>query len=130
MQARKKSDHDESAHDVRPTVDETEVHHVLAAETDGRSWQRALPAARMVWQRAHAFVPRVAFLDPFVRDRVFVGRDGWEGDGRGFGVFGRGDVEVDERLGDPVGGRGGAAAAFRGGFGRGLGWGIWGGGGA
>ena len=37
------SDHDESAHDVRGTVDETEVHHVLAAETDGWTWQRVLP---------------------------------------------------------------------------------------
>jgi hypothetical protein len=51
-QASKKSDHDESAHDVRPTVDKTEVHHVLAArwQTDSRSWQRALPTAGMVWE--------------------------------------------------------------------------------
>ena len=117
--SKKESDHDEPAHDVRAAVDEAEVHDVLA-HADARARQRALPAAGMVWQRAHGVVPRVAFLDPRVRGRVLVRRHRRERDGGGLGVLRGGDVELGERLGDPLGRRGGAATAF-GGLGCGLG---------
>ena len=80
----------------------------------------------MVWQRAHVVVPRVAFFDPVVRTRVLVGRHGRERDGRGLGAFGGSDVKVDEGLGDPVGGRGGATTAFGRWFGGGVGGRVWG----
>ena len=121
------SDHDEPAHDVRAPVDKPEVHDVLAAEPDAWSGQRAFPATRVVGGRAHAFVPRVALLDPFVRGGVLVCRYGRQGDGGGLGVLGGGDVEVGEGVGDPVGGGGGAAAALGGGFGGGVGGRGWGG---
>ena len=125
------SDHDESTHDIRTSVDEAartrDVHGVFGGETGarrddpggetarhGEAWsgEDAVPPTRMIRPHIDVLVPGIALLDPVVCQDIAHGADGGQGDGVGVGVFDGGDGEVGEGLGDPLGGGRCASAAF------------------